>query len=56
MIFHNKEERTLSAAYKFYCSKSQENSHSAEAHITATYEILEAQLEKYKADEKANKK
>ncbi len=46
-IFHKKEERTLSAAYKFYCSKSLENAHSAEADITATYEILEAQLEKY---------
>jgi DNA polymerase-3 subunit epsilon len=46
-IFHKKEERTLSAAYKFYCSKSLENAHSAEADITATHEILEAQLEKY---------
>jgi DNA polymerase III subunit epsilon len=46
-IFHKKEERTLSAAYKFYCSKSLENAHSAEADINATYEILEAQLEKY---------
>lgn len=46
-IFHKKEERTLSAAYKFYCGKSLENAHSAEADITATYEILEAQLEKY---------
>ncbi len=46
-IFHKKEERTLSAAYKFYCGKSLENAHSAEADITATAEILEAQLEKY---------
>ena len=46
-IFHKKEERTLSAAYKFYCGKSLENAHSAEADINATYEILEAQLEKY---------
>ncbi len=46
-IFHKKEERTLSAAYKFYCGKSLENAHSAEADITATHEILEAQLEKY---------
>lgn len=46
-IFHKKEERTLSAAYKFYCGKALENAHSAEADITATYEILEAQLEKY---------
>ncbi len=46
-IFHKKEERTLSAAYKFYCGKSLENAHSAEADINATYEILEAQLERY---------
>ena len=46
-IFHKKEERTLSAAYKFYCGKSLENAHSAEVDITATAEILEAQLEKY---------
>lgn len=46
-IFHKKEERTLTAAYKFYCGKSLENAHSAEADITATHEILEAQLEKY---------
>jgi DNA polymerase-3 subunit epsilon len=46
-IFHKKEERTLSAAFKFYCGKSLENAHSAEADINATYEILEAQLEKY---------
>src|ERR1051326_1435788 len=46
-IFHKKEERTLIAAYKFYCSKDLNNAHSAEADITATHEILEAQLEKY---------
>jgi DNA polymerase-3 subunit epsilon len=47
-IFHKMEERTLSAAYKFYCNKDIENAHSAEADILATYEVLEAQLEKYK--------
>lgn len=46
-IFHKKEERTLSAAYKFYCGKSLENAHNAESDINATAEILEAQLEKY---------
>src|SRR5690606_23911631 len=46
-IFHKKEERTLSAAYRFYCGKSLENAHSAEADTMATYEILKAQLEKY---------
>jgi DNA polymerase-3 subunit epsilon len=46
-IFHKKEERTLSAAYKFYCNESLENAHSAEADTMATYEILKAQLERY---------
>ncbi len=46
-IFHKMEERTLSAAYKFYCFKNLENAHSAEADIKATYEILLAQIEKY---------
>jgi len=47
VIFHKKEERTLSAGYKFYCGKSLENAHSAEADTLATYEILKAQLDKY---------
>ncbi|MGB0390978.1 MAG: exonuclease domain-containing protein [Salibacteraceae bacterium] len=46
-IFHKKEQRTLVAGYKFYCEKELINAHSAEADITATYEILEAQLKKY---------
>ncbi|MCC6385600.1 MAG: 3'-5' exonuclease [Bacteroidia bacterium] len=46
-IFHKMEPRNLSAAYKFYCAKEIENAHSAEADITATIEILEAQLERY---------
>jgi len=46
-IFHKMEQRTLSAAYKFYCSKDLINAHSAEADTTATFEILEAQLDKY---------
>ncbi len=47
VIFHKKEQRTLSAAYKFYCEKDLENAHSAMADTTATYEILKAQLDKY---------
>ena len=47
VIFHKKEQRTLSAGYKFYCDKDLENAHSAEADTLATYEILLAQLEKY---------
>lgn len=46
-IFHKMEPRTLSAAYKFYCNKTLEGAHSAEVDASATYEILEAQLEKY---------
>ena len=46
-IFHQMEQRTLSAAYKFYCNKSLEGAHSAEVDAVATAEILNAQLEKY---------
>jgi DNA polymerase III subunit epsilon len=46
-IFHKMEPRTLSAAYKFYCSKNLEGAHGAEVDATATYEILEAQIERY---------
>lgn len=46
-IFHLMEQRTLSAAYKFYCDKDLENAHSAEADTTATFEILEAQIDRY---------
>lgn len=46
-IFHKMEQRTLEAAYKFYCDKTLENSHSAEADTRATYEVLKAQLDKY---------
>jgi DNA polymerase-3 subunit epsilon len=47
-IFHQMEQRTLSAAYKFYCDKTLENAHSAEADTIATYEVLKAQIERYK--------
>ena len=46
-IFHLMEQRTLSAAYKFYCNKVLEGAHGAEADATATWEVLEAQLERY---------
>ena len=46
-IFHKMEQRTLVAAYKFYCGKDLENAHSAEADTIATYEVLEAQLDRY---------
>jgi DNA polymerase-3 subunit epsilon len=41
------EQRTLSAAYQFYCHKTLEDAHTAEADATATWEILEAQIERY---------
>jgi len=46
-IFHMMEKRTLEAAYKFYCAKDLVDAHSAEADASATWEILEAQLERY---------
>jgi DNA polymerase-3 subunit epsilon len=46
-IFHKKEQRTLEAAYKFYCEKTMENAHAAEADTKATYEVLKAQLDRY---------
>lgn len=46
-IFHRMEERTLSAALKFYCGQQLENAHSAEADVLATYEILKAQVQRY---------
>ena len=46
-IFHRMEQRTLSAAYKFYCNKVLDGAHSAEIDATATHEILIAQLERY---------
>ena len=47
VIFHKMEQRTLSAAYKFYCDKDLTNAHSAEADTRATYEILKSQLDRY---------
>ena len=55
-VFHQMEQRTLKAAYKFYCGKDIENAHSAEADIKATYEVLKAQIERYENQEWENKK
>ena len=46
-IFHQMEQRTLAAAYRFYCQKTLEDAHSAEADAAATAEILLAQVERY---------
>lgn len=47
VIYHKLEQRTLSAAYKFYCGKNLEDAHTAEADTRATYEVLKAQLDHY---------
>ncbi|WP_299334252.1 3'-5' exonuclease [uncultured Psychroserpens sp.] len=46
-IFHKMEQRTLTAAYKFYCDKNLDDAHSAEADTLATYEVLKSQLDRY---------
>lgn len=48
-IFHKMEQRTLSAAYRFYCDKELDGAHSANADTRATYEVLKAQLDRYDA-------
>jgi DNA polymerase-3 subunit epsilon len=50
-IFHQMEQRTLKAAYKFYCDKDIINAHSAEADTRATMEVLLAQIAKYELTE-----
>ena len=47
VIFHKKEQRTLSAAYQFYCNRALENAHSSKADTQATFEVLKAQLDRY---------
>ncbi len=47
VIFHKKEQRTLAAAYQFYCNRDLENAHSSRADTAATYEVLKAQLDRY---------
>lgn len=46
-VFHMMEQRTLSAAYKFYCDKILEGAHSAEVDAQATLEVLLAQVDRY---------
>ena len=55
-IFHQMEQRTLRAAYQFYCGKNIINAHSAEADTRATMEVLLAQIAKYEGIEWENKK
>jgi len=49
-IFHRMEQRTLAAAYKFYCKDELVDAHSAEADVRATYDVLKAQLDRYPDD------
>ena len=49
-IFHKMEQRTLSAAYKFYCGKELEGAHGAEVDTMATYEVLKSQLDRYEEE------
>ena len=46
-IFHKMEQRTLVAAYRFYCGKELNGAHSANADTMATLEVLESQLDRY---------
>jgi DNA polymerase-3 subunit epsilon len=55
-IFHQMEQRTLKAAYQFYCSKDIINAHSAEADTRATMEVLLAQIARYENMEWEDKK
>ena len=47
VIFHKMEQRTLSAAYQFFCGKNLDNAHTAEADTIATFEVLKSQLDRY---------
>jgi len=46
-IFHKMEQRTLAAAYLFYCNKTIENAHNALYDAKATWDVLKAQIERY---------
>jgi DNA polymerase-3 subunit epsilon len=47
VIFHKKEQRTLAAAYQFYCNKELKDAHSSKADTSAAFEVLKAQLDRY---------
>jgi len=50
-IFMKMEQRTLKAAVRFFLDRELENAHSAEADVMGTFEVFEAQIEKYKGIE-----
>jgi len=47
VIFHRKEPRDLTAAVRHYLGREHEGAHGAEADLTATLEVLEAQMDRY---------
>lgn len=47
IIFMKMEPRTLSAAYKFFTGQELTEAHSAAVDTRATYEVLQAQLDRY---------
>jgi DNA polymerase-3 subunit epsilon len=51
-IFHKMEQRTLAAAYQFYCQQELVNAHAAMADVEATQEVFAAQLKRYENLEK----
>ncbi len=55
-IFHKMEQRTLKAAYRFYCNKDLTDAHSAKADTKATLEVLESMLDKYQNVDYEDKK
>lgn len=46
-IFKRKEERTLTAAYKFFCGQVMSNAHNAEYDNKVTVDVTLAQLSRY---------
>jgi DNA polymerase III subunit epsilon len=46
-IFHKMEQRTLAAAYQFYCNQQMENAHNAMYDTRVTMDVFKAQLERY---------
>jgi DNA polymerase-3 subunit epsilon len=47
VIFHKREPRDLTAAYRFYCKKELTGAHDAMADVRATLEVLEGELDRY---------
>jgi DNA polymerase III subunit epsilon len=46
-IFHRREPRDLTAAYKFYCGLDHDGAHGAAADVLATLAVLDAQVGRY---------